>query len=78
MKPARGKATDRDALAVIFAAHQRYGDRVFPIDLAGRNYPALLHAQSRGWAWFRDQRHAAITIDGRRALAPYGVREDAS
>lgn len=77
MRPARGKATDRDALAVIFAAHQRYGERVFPVDLAGRNYPALLHAQSRGWVWFADTRHAAVTRDGRRALAPFGVEEGA-
>jgi hypothetical protein len=75
VRTARGRATDKDALAVIYSAHQRYGARVFTVDLAGRNYPALLQAQNRGWVWFADQRHAAVTRDGRRALAPFGVEE---
>lgn len=76
-RAARSRVTNREALAVVYAAHQRYGTKQFTVDLAGPNYPALLHAQSCGWVWFIDQRHASVTRAGLMALAPYGVEVEA-
>jgi uncharacterized protein YecT (DUF1311 family) len=77
----RSKATDRDALATVFAAWVRHRDSVFVVDpnatdRTALSYPALQRAQDRGWIWFRAADRAVITVDGKRALAPFGVRHE--
>jgi hypothetical protein len=73
-----GKVSDRDALATVFAAWVRHKDAPFVVDPNSTDrrelsYPALQRAQQRGWVWFRAADRAVITVDGKRALAPYGV-----
>jgi hypothetical protein len=72
-----GKVTDRDALASVFALHRHVGTAATRIDPNGRHWHALKHAERKGWVWWRDPQRCCVTIDGVRALAPYGVKQAA-
>lgn len=63
------------ARAVLFAAHRRFGNRAFRVDLGGPNLIPLLDAERLGWAWFVDDDWCVVTQAGRRELEPGALGE---
>lgn len=63
------KATDQQALAVLFGCYRRYGHEVFALN-RGPERAALIVAIDRGWLWGWEDR-VRVTQAGVEALAPY-------
>lgn len=72
-----GKVSDRAALACLYGAYNRYQRKPFLVDVNGPNHAALKRGQHHGWVWFQAPDRAVITVEGMRALEPYGVRAEA-
>lgn len=67
------KATEADAKAVVFLAYRRYGTESFRVSPKSPTWAALIKAQGLNYIWFSEPTRAAITADGVRALADFGV-----
>lgn len=65
-----GRKQKSAALAVMLAAHNRYGAKSFVVDVCGPNYRPLKDAEAQGWVWFNGER-CAILDAGVRQLDPY-------
>lgn len=63
------KATDQQALAVLYGCYKRHGHEGFIIN-RGPDRAALILAIERGWL-FGYNDHVRITSTGLEALAPY-------
>jgi hypothetical protein len=59
------------ARAVLFAAHHRYGQKVFRVDRHGSNWEPLHWAATFGWCWFVTEERCAILEAGMREIEPY-------
>ena len=70
------KATRADAKMVTLMAWHRYEHGTFKTGPQSSNYLALLEAQKLGYVWFPTPTKAAVTTDGRKALAEYGVPQE--
>jgi hypothetical protein len=68
------KATDNEALAVLFGRYRRHGHEVFSLP-RGPDRPALIHAIERGWLWGYDG-HVRVTADGVKALVMENRKSD--
>jgi|tagenome__1003787_1003787.scaffolds.fasta_scaffold20978873_4 hypothetical protein len=66
------KATDNEALAVLFGRYRRHGHEVFSLP-RGPDRPALIHAIERGWLWGYD---GHVTADGVKALVMENRKSD--
>lgn len=60
---------------VLLNAWRAYGNRPFRVDVGGRNYKPLRHAERLGWAKWGGPDRCAITAAGVDEIKPY--RHDA-
>ena len=71
---AKPRASDNEALAVLFGCYRRHGHEVFSLP-RGPDRPALIHAIERGWLWGYDDR-VRVTADGVKALVMENRKSD--
>jgi hypothetical protein len=65
----KAKATDQQALAVLYGKYRKYGNECFALD-RGPERAALIVAIDRGWLWGWEDR-VRVTAEGVSALAPW-------
>jgi hypothetical protein len=71
---AKPRASDNEALAVLFGRYPRHGHEVFSLP-RGPDRPALIHAIEKGWLWGYDDR-VRVTADGVKALVMENRKSD--
>jgi hypothetical protein len=71
---AKPRASDNEALAVLFGRYRRHGHEVFSLP-RGPKRAALIHAIEKGWLWGYDDR-VRVTADGVKALVMENRKSD--
>ena len=71
---AKPRASDNEALAVLFGRYRRHGHEVFSLP-RGPERAALIHAIEKGWLWGYDDR-VRVTADGVKALVMENRKSD--